>query len=85
MSKFYFWRDSSQNEVDLLIENGDNLDAYEIKSGKTINQSFFKGLDYLKKINPKTNLSVIYGGFDYQKRTEYTIFPFNEISDIEQL
>jgi hypothetical protein len=30
-------------------------------------------------------LSVIYGGFDYQKRTEYTIFPFNEISDIEQL
>jgi hypothetical protein len=85
MSKFYFWRDSSQNEVDLLIENGGNLDAYEIKSGKTINQSFFKGLDYLKKINPKTNLSVIYGGFDYQKRTEYTIFPFNEISDIEQL
>lgn len=85
MSKFYFWRDSSQNEVDLLIENGNNLDAYEIKSGKTINQSFFKGLDYLKKINPKTNLSVIYGGFDYQKRTEYTIFPFNEISKVEQI
>ena len=85
MSKFYFWRDSSQNEVDLLIENGNSLDAYEIKSGKTINQSFFKGLDYLKKISPKTNLLVIYGGFDYQKRTEYTIFPFNEISKVEQI
>lgn len=79
MSKFYFWRDASQNEVDLLIENGNTLNAFEIKSGKTINQSFFKGLDYLKKINPDTNLAVIYGGFEAQKRTEYSIIPFNEI------
>lgn len=78
-SKFYFWRDTSQNEVDLIIENGNKTEAIEIKSGKTINQSFFKGLDYFKKINPETGLSLIYGGFESQIRTNYTIYILNDL------
>lgn len=72
-SKFYFWRDSLQNEVDVIIETGLKYDAIEIKSGKTINQSFFKGLDYFKNLNNNTNLHLIYGGTENQKRTNYTI------------
>lgn len=72
-SKMYFWRDKSQNEVDLIVENGLILYAIEIKSGKTINQNFFKGLDYFKKLKTDTQLHLIYGGTENQKRTNYKI------------
>ncbi len=72
-SKMYFWRDKSQNEVDLIVENGLSLHAIEIKSGKTINQNFFKGLDYFKKLKTDTQLHLIYGGTESQERTNYKI------------
>lgn len=72
-SKMYFWRDKSQNEVDLIVENGLILQAFEIKSGKTINQNFFKGLDYFKKLKTDTQLHLIYGGTENQERTNYKI------------
>jgi predicted AAA+ superfamily ATPase len=81
-SKFYFWRDTSQNEVDLIIETGNKVAAIEIKAGKTINQSFFKGLDYFKKINTDASLSVIYGGFESQQRTNYAIYNLNDLPNL---
>ena len=63
----------------MIIETGTKLEAIEIKSAKTINQSFFKGLDYLKKINPEANLSVIYGGNENQKKTNYSIFNLTDL------
>jgi len=72
-SKLYFWRDKSQNEVDLIVETGSSLDAIEIKSGKTINQSHFKGLDYFKNLTTDTKLHLIYGGDENQDRTNYKI------------
>jgi len=72
-SKFFFWRDHSQNEVDIIMETGLKLDAIEIKSGKTIHQNFFKGLDYFKTLNESTNLYLIYGGTERQKRSKYKV------------
>lgn len=72
-SKFYFWRDKSQNEVDLIVENGTRLDAIEIKSGKTINQNYFKGLNYFKNLKSDAHLYLIYGGEENQTRTNYMI------------
>lgn len=72
-SNLYFWRDKSQNEVDLIVETGTSLDAIEIKSAKTINQNFFKGLDYFKKLRTDTKLHLIYGGIENQERTNYKI------------
>ena len=66
---FYFWRDSNQNEVDLLIENGESLDAIEIKSSATLNTKFFNSLKRFQSIsNISTDkLSVVYGGdIDFQ-------------------
>ena len=62
--QIYFWRDSNQNEVDLLIESGGALHAVEIKSGATLNNSYFKGLHIFQQIAgiDTNNLSVIYGG-----------------------
>ncbi|MBW7887473.1 MAG: ATP-binding protein [Bacteroidetes bacterium] len=72
-SKFYFWRDSSQNEVDVIAETDVNLDVIEIKSGKTIQPDFFKGLDYFKTLYEKSRLHVVYGGSENQTRTKYKV------------
>ncbi len=72
-SKLYFWRDKSQNEVDLIIETGTKLDAIEIKSGKTINQNYFKGLNYFKNLKEDTRLHLIYGGNENQLRSNYKV------------
>ena len=45
MPQFYFWLDASQHEVDILIQNGTALEAVELKSGKTIQPDYFKGLN----------------------------------------
>jgi predicted AAA+ superfamily ATPase len=71
--QLYYWRDSNQNEVDLLIQDGLKLHAVEIKAGKTINSEFFKGLSYFKKIVPDARLHLVYGGDEYQQRSDWTV------------
>lgn len=62
--QMYFWRDSNQNEVDLLTEDGMQLNAFEIKSSATMNADFFKGLKRFADISGlmSENLNVVYGG-----------------------
>jgi predicted AAA+ superfamily ATPase len=37
----YFWRDSTGNEIDVIIDQGRNLTPLEIKAGQTIASDFF--------------------------------------------
>ena len=37
----YFWRDSTGNEIDILIDQGDELIPLEIKAGQTYQSGFF--------------------------------------------
>lgn len=64
LSNLYFYKDKSQNEIDLIEENGMQLNAYEIKSAKAFTKSFTKGLNYIRKIIGKDVVStqVIYDG-----------------------
>ena len=80
--RFYFWRDYTQNEVDLLIEDGLKLKAVEIKSGKTINPDFFKGLKYFQKIAPEAESILVYGGDQFQKRSVATVCPANRLDEV---
>jgi len=70
--KFYFWRDNTGHEIDCIIENGDRLLPLEIKSGKTINRDFFKGLKYWSKISKTEGEKayLVYGGSMDQKRKD---------------
>lgn len=77
--KFFFWRDSTGNEVDLLIERGQQLLAVEIKSGKTINTEFFKNLNHFKKIKSDASCFLVYGGNEVQKRSDCTVLGFNKL------
>lgn len=62
-SNLYFYGDKG-HEVDLLLTQGHQVLALEIKSSKTMHDSFFKNLHYLKTILPETvlNLGVVHGG-----------------------
>lgn len=65
-SNIYFYRDKSQNEVDVVQLVGNEVKLFEIKSAKNFNKGFFKTLDYLKGIlNERVIQStVIYDGED---------------------
>lgn len=60
----YFYRDSNQNEVDLLCGNTQSMDAYEVKSAMTYNTSFEKSLKKIDQwINPHiSSRTVVYSG-----------------------
>ena len=65
--KFYFWRDSSGREIDLLTEKGGSIQrAIEIKASATYNPKFFGTLDVLGEslgIPPEAR-EVVYSGDD---------------------
>lgn len=63
-SNFYFYRDSNQNEVDILVNNGSSLDAIEVKSAMTYNPSFEKALLKVNEwVNPPVGKrTIIYAG-----------------------
>lgn len=50
MSNLYFYRDHSQREIDLLQEQGDKYNAYEIKSAKSFHPDFMNNLKFLKNL-----------------------------------
>lgn len=59
-----FWRDSTGNEVDLLLTEGGKQYAYEIKSGATYSKDFFKGISKWAKLSntPSERCYTIYNG-----------------------
>lgn len=60
----YFFRDSNGNEIDLLVNNGSELDAYEIKSSMTFCTSFNAILQKADSLltTKVRNKAVIYSG-----------------------
>lgn len=64
MPNLYFYRDSTQKEVDLLHTVANDFYAYEIKSGKVFHKDFMKGIDYIKEIFKErvTRTGIIYDG-----------------------
>ena len=60
----YFWRDSNNEEVDLLSEQSTTLECYEIKSAATMHSDHFSSLKtFAKQAQLDTNrLHVVYGG-----------------------
>lgn len=64
MFGFWFWRDNHNNEIDLIIETGEEILAIEIKSGETFRSDFIKSLTQWSRLTntPVKNLFVVYGG-----------------------
>lgn len=78
---YWFWRDSNGHEIDLLTQNGNVYDIFEIKSTQTIMTEHFAGLDYFDEIsgNATGEKTLIYGGSTNQSRTQYTVKAWKNI------
>ena len=53
----YFWRDRTGHEIDFIIDTGKKLIPVEAKSGETIVNYFFDGLNYFKSLDKDENIS----------------------------
>jgi predicted AAA+ superfamily ATPase len=65
----FYWRDKTGREIDIVIDEGLSLVPVEIKSGKTVNQDYFKNLLYWMDLSGSENGEVIYAGEMEQKRS----------------
>lgn len=77
---FTFWRDSTGNEIDLIVTEGLETKAYEIKASLTFNNDFFKVLDKWGKLTsiPTENLNVIYMGDENLQTSRGNIVSFSK-------
>lgn len=80
--KYYFWRDSTGNEIDILIERGTELSAVEVKSSKTIHTDFFKSLNHFSQNKPDVRNWLVYGGNEHQIRSNVTVIGFSQLDKI---
>lgn len=77
--QLYYFRENKGNEVDIIIEhNPMNLEAIEIKSGKTFQESFTSGLAFFEKIAQVTvEKKVIYGGSERLLMNSAHVIPWD--------
>ena len=80
----FFYRDSNQNEVDILLKQEGEITALEIKSAMTYNSSFEKSLKQIPNwINtPITNRAVIYSGDFENTSSDIKLLNYNHLGDI---
>lgn len=79
---FYYFRDQHGHEVDLLIKNGHQFTAIEIKSSQTFTPHFLSGLHYFEKLIPDRYQKgyIIYTGKERQNMNKNTLLFFREES-----
>ena len=85
-SNLYYFRDSIGNEVDLVFETGLSPVPIEIKSAKTINSDFFKGLNYFREIDKTIDKSVLIVGADIQQnRSNHFVYGYPYIEKLTEI
>lgn len=82
--KFFFWRDKSGKEIDIIAEQADRLIPIEIKAGKTFSYDYIKNLKYWNKLsqNSSENTYLIYGGDNNFDISESKIISWKNINII---
>ncbi len=80
----YFWRDNTGHEVDMVLEDGNVLHAVEIKSGTTVTEDFFKGLDFFARISKRsaTNHFLVHGGDRTQDRKHGRVIAWRNLDGL---
>jgi len=79
----YFFRDNTGNEVDLICDFGQTVDAIEVKSGQTAAADFFKGLRFFSKLSNNVRQSIVlYGGTGSYVREGFQLTGWRDIGEI---
>lgn len=85
--QIWFWKDNSGKEIDCLLEDGENIMAIEIKSGKTFNKEMARGLEDWPKISGLSikagNRKLVYAGEQKSMINGIELVPWNGIVKIQ--
>lgn len=83
-SNIYFYRDSHQNEVDLMIRKATGLSAVEIKSSMTFNTQFEKTLHHIDNwvTNPIIEKAIVYAGTYENVKGDIKLLNFSNFNDL---
>lgn len=83
-NNLFFWRDGKGNEIDLVVEQGADIAAVEIKAGATISNDWLKGLrSFADKLPaPPTACALVYGGRERQKRSGVSAWPVRDTAEM---
>lgn len=83
-NNLFFWRDAKGNEVDLLLEQGPDLAAVEIKAGATITPTWFKGLRTFsaRLSTPPKHCALVYAGPEQQRREAASVWPVFDTAEM---
>lgn len=82
----YFWQDSRGKEIDCLLVDGENIVPVEIKSGKTISNSYFDNLEYWRSLAaaPEGQGYVVYGGEQSLQTSAGSFISWRQLNRIPQ-
>ena len=77
----YFYRDSAQNEADLVLESGDGLRLLEIKAAQTVASDAMRPAQKVAGILGERvkQLALVYGGDAHQQRSAFEVLPYFSI------
>ena len=80
----FFYRDQSQLEVDVLLQNGSELIPIEIKSSATFRAEFIKSLESFRKLTHRTisKSYLIYAGEIRQSVRDVEIIHYTETASV---
>ncbi len=80
-----FLRDSSQREIDLIIELNDKVIPLEIKASQTMQSGFFDTMTWFKEQTSSTqDAIVVYGGEQNQKRSQGKVISWKNLETLVQ-
>lgn len=83
-TNLYFWRDNKGVEIDLVIAGALQTKVVEIKSGTTINSSYFSNLDKMQKYADRPlSKFIVYGGDQPQSIRGTMILPWKDAAKIK--
>jgi predicted AAA+ superfamily ATPase len=79
-SNLYFWRDSSGNEVDVVLETASGLKSIELKSGSTFASDWLNGLSKWTQLSQEKQHppQLVYGGDESYERNGVQVWSWQE-------
>lgn len=83
-ASFYYWRDSNGNEIDLIIDKGQEVQVFEMKASETLKADFLKSLHYLDQFEQQQKfVHFLYNSSsETQYRSKETIVAWNDVKAI---
>jgi predicted AAA+ superfamily ATPase len=80
----YFWQDSRGKEIDCLMVDGETTTPIEIKSGKTMSNSYFENLKYWRRLAGMVENQgyVVYGGDKSMQTSQGSLVSWKELGKI---